>query len=461
MQTFRRLSLPELERCVDSYLPVPLLSAEEEGLNSRERIYSLRLTFQCFVWQTLKPKTSCREVVRQVQALFRLKGHRRVKKGTGGYCQARSRLPKERLEKALTHSAQEADRRAGPSRWLRGRAIKVADGTTTQSADTPRNQKHYPQSPHQRKSCGFPLMKLLVLFSLSSGAVVQTIVGNRHHHDLRLFRQLWDELKTGDIVLGDRLFSDYATLAALPKRGIDVLARVNVKRKIDFRQAQRLGRNDGLFVWKKPTCCPPYLTSAQWAQMPTTMTVRVVRFQAAHKGFRTRQITLATTLLDPKLYPLEELAAVYARRWRLELCIRDLKTQMGMEQLRAQSPEMAQKELLAYLIAHNLVRCVMAEATARYDVDLERLSFKGTVDSLRQFSQAMAQAPTRRKRQQLWEDLLETIATDLVPLRPGRREPRALKRRPKPFPRLIVPRHQFKDPLPYNKWLRQQAAVKN
>ena len=129
--------------------------------------------------------------------------------------------------------------------------------------------------------------------------------------------------------------------------------------------------------------------------------------------------------------------------------------------LSAKTPEMAQKELLAYLIAHNLIRCVMAEATARYHVALERLSFKGTVDSLRQFSQTMAQASTRRQKQQLWEDLLEIIATDLVPLRPGRREPRALKRRPKQFPRLIVPRHQFKDPIRYDRWLRAQAALKN
>jgi hypothetical protein len=125
---------------VESYLPVPLLSAEDEGANSRDRIFSLRLTFQCFVWQMLKPKTSCREVVRQVQALFRLRDRGKVKKGTGGYCQARARLPKERLEKAVTHLAQEADHRAGPGGRLQGRPVKVVDGTTTQLADTPENQ---------------------------------------------------------------------------------------------------------------------------------------------------------------------------------------------------------------------------------------------------------------------------------------------------------------------------------
>jgi hypothetical protein len=455
---FRRYSLPELEECVETYLPAHLLSAEEEGANSRERIYSLRLTFQCFVWQMLKPKTSCKEVVRQVQALFRLRGLGKVKKGTSGYSQARSRLPKERLEKALRHLSQEADRRVGAGGYLGKRPVKVADVTGIQLADTPANQRRYPQSSQQKKGCGFPWMKLLVLFSLSSGAIMQVAMGNRHHHDLRLLRQLWDQLKRGDILLGDRAYSDYATLAELLSRGIDVAARLNAKRKVDFRKAKRLGRNDGLFVWTKPQTCPPYLRRAHWRRVSATLTVRIVRFQVATKGYRTRRVTLVTTLLDPKLYPLEELAALYARRWRLELCLRDVKTQMGMEQIRAKSPEMAQKEVLAYLVAHNLIRCLMAQAAARYQVDLERLSFKGTIDSLRQFAHAMAQTSLRKMQQQLWEDLLEIIATDLVPSRPARREPRAVKRRPKQFPFLLVPRRQFKDPIPYRKWKRLKAA---
>ena len=188
--------------------------------------------------------------------------------------------------------------------------------------------------------------------------------------------------------------------------------------------------------------------------------MRILRFRIASKGFRTRLITLVTTLLEAQLYPLETLADLYARRWRLELCFRDLKTQMGMEQLRCQTPEMVEKEALAYLVAHNLVRCVMAEAVATYGVELERLSFKGTVDSLRQFTNTMAQARGQKTRRQLWDDLLWTIARDVVPLRPGRREPRAVKHRPKPFPLLTRPRHLFKDRIPYSRWLRRKAASK-
>lgn len=172
-------------------------------------------------------------------------------------------------------------------------------------------------------------------------------------------------------------------------------------------------------------------------------------------------MTLVTTLLDPKLYPLEELAILYARRWRMELCFRDLKTQMGMEQLRCQTPDMTEKEALAYLVAHNLIRCVMAQAIASYEVELERLSFKGTVDSLRQFTNTMAQARNRKKQRQLWGDLIWNVARDLVPLRPGRREPRGVKHRPKSYPLLTRPRRLFKDRICYSKWLLLKKQSKN
>jgi len=286
-------------------------------------------------------------------------------------------------------------------------------------------------------------------------------MGSYHSHDLRLFHQLWDELKANDVILGDRLFGDYATLADLPRRAIDVVARLNAKRKVDFRKANRLGRNDGLFVVTKAKICPPYLTPAQWAELPAAITVRIVRFQVITKGSRSRSILLVTTLLDPKLYPLEALAALYARRWRLELCFRDLKTQMGMERLRCQTPDMVEKEALAYLVAHNLVRCVIAESVACYQVEIERVSFKGTVDALRQFTQTITQARGRKRRQELWQDLLSNLARDLVPLRPGRREPRAVKHRPKPFPLLTRPRHLFKDRVSYDRWLRRKTSSKN
>ena len=441
--TIRQATLAQLQEHLRDFLPAPLLSTAEDGPNSRERVFTLRLTFECFVWQLLKPKTSCREVVRQVQTLCRLHDQVPANQGDSAYVQARQRLPRERLEKALSATAQAADRRVGPGGRCQGRPVKVVDGSTTQLPDTKENQKRYPQPSSQKLGCGFPLMKFVTLLSLTSGAVLHVLLSSLHHHDLHLLRRLWGQLKKGDILLGDRAFGEYTTLAGLPPQGVDVVARLHQARKVDFRKAQRLSRNDGWFVWCKGVQQSGILSAAQWTLLPTEITVRIIRFTATLRGFRSRRVTLVTTLLDPKLYPAQELIALYLRRWRIELCLRDLKTTMGMEQLRCKTPDMAEKELLAYLVAHNLVRCVIAEAVARYAMDLERVSFKGSVDALRQYSHAIAQARNRNMRRQLWEDLLLNLARDLVRYRPKRTEPRAVKRRPKAYPLLNRPRRKF------------------
>jgi hypothetical protein len=244
------------------------------------------------------------------------------------------------------------------------------------------------------------------------------------------------------------------TLAALPGRGVDVVARLHQARKVDFRKAgQRWGAGDGVFRWSKGLQQSTILTPEQWDALPAQIHVRIIRFTAACRGFRAQRITLVTTLLNAQEYPAAELIALYLRRWRLELCLRDVKTTLGLERLRCQSPEMVRKELLAGLIAHNLVRCVMAEAARHHDAVLERLSFKGTLDALRQFSAFEAQARSQRLKRKLWLDLLRIVANDPVPLRPGRSEPRAVKRRPKPFPLLNRPRRHFVE-LPHrnNRW---------
>lgn len=452
-QTIRQATLNQLQEHLRQLLPAPLLSATEEGPNSRQRIFSVALTFECFVWQVLKPKTSCREVVRQVQALFRLHGRGLIDEGASGYVQARLRLPRERLEKALSTTARAADGRVGSAGQINGRPVKAVDASCTQLSDTKKNQKRYPQPSTQKQGCGFPVLKFMVLFSLCSGAVLNVIFGNLHDHDLRLLHGLWEVLKKGDILLGDRAFGEYITLAALPKwLGVDTLARLHQCRKADFRKAQRLTKNDGLFVWIRNSEPSQILSAAEWGLLPAQITVRIIRFTATIRGFHCRRITLVTTLLDPKLYPAQELMALYARRWRLELCLRDLKTTMGMEQLRCHTPDMAEKELLAYLVAHNLVRCLIAQAVVTYQVDLERVSFKGSVDALRQYSNAISQARNQKMRTQLWEDLLLNLARDLIPYRPDRLEPRSLKRRPKNFGWLTKPRRKFKECLHRNRY---------
>jgi hypothetical protein len=439
----RQTTLAQLQQPLRDLLPAPLLSCQEDGPNSRERVFSLRLTFECFVWQMLKPQTSCREVVRQVQALLRLSGRTPIQEGDSAYIQARQRLPRERLEQALRATAQSADHRAGSGGRLGERPVKVVDGSTAQLPDTPQNQKRYPQPRSQKPGCGFPVIRFVALLSLSSGAILQVMIDRLRSHDLRLFHRLWDHLKSGDIILGDRAFGEYTTLAELPRQGVDVVARLHHQRKVDFRKAKRLAKGDGLFRWTKGCMQSHILSAKQWQLVPAQITVRIIRFAATLRGFRGRRVTLVTTLLDPQLYPAQPIIALYARRWRLELCLRDLKTTLGMEALRCPSPRMAEKELLVYLIAHNLVRCLMAQAVARYPVDLERVSFKGSLDALRQYSAAIAQARNQKMRRLLGEDLLLNLARDLVPIKPDRREPRAVKRRPKPYPLLNQPRHLF------------------
>jgi len=214
-------------------------------------------------------------------------------------------------------------------------------------------------------------------------------------------------------------------------------------------------------VWRKPWLWqrPRYLSKAIWKRIPREVSVRVVRFTLAVPGFRAQSVTLVTTLLDAQAYPAEELARLYARRWRIELWFRDIKTSMGMEVLRCKSPKMVHKELEMFFIAYNLIRVLMAEAGAIYEVPMERLSFKGTVDAMRQFSLAMAQARSRKKQRQLMADLLEIIAWDQVPVRPGRREPRALKRRPKPYQLLNRPRHQMKELQHRSKYRKNRELI--
>jgi len=442
--TLRQATLAQLQEHLRDLLPAALLASQEEGPHSRDRVFPLRLTFECFLWQLLKPATACREVVRQVQALRCLHQLGSIDGGDSAYIQARHRLPRERLEKALEATAQAADRRAGEGGQLQGRRVIVVDGSTTQLPDTPAHQKAYPQPTTQKRGCGFPVMKLAILFSLASGAIVNVLTGNLHAHDLRLLRGLWEQLKRGDILLGDRAYGEYTTLAGLPRQGVDVVARLHQARKVDFRKARGLGRKHGLFVWRKGYQQSAILSAAEWAQLPAQITVRILRFTATIRGFRSRPITLVTTLLDPQLFPASDLIQLYGRRWRLELCLRDLKTTMGMERLRCKSPAMAEKELLTYLVAHNLIRCVMAETVARYEVDLERISFKGSVDALRQYSEAIGKAPNQKMRRQLWEDLLLNLARDLVRHRPGRTEPGAPNRAPSntapnPIPSSIDP----------------------
>jgi len=457
-RSLRQRSLLQLDRLLQPLLPPGLLSQADEGPNSRERIYSVRRTFFGFLSQALNPDCSCREIVRQILALAALVSDDASSPGTSAYCQARQRLPWDILPRLRCALAA----RAGRARPLwRGLCVKVIDGTGVSLPDTRKNQRAYPQPGGQKPGCGFPLMKIVGVFSLASGVLLDYARGNKHQHELGLLHRMIDTFKPGDLALADRGLSTYTLMALLWLRQVQSLFRLHHARPKDFRKGKRLGKNDRLLLWRKPDDWqkPRYMAKALWQLLPREFSVRMVRFTLEIPGYRTQSVTLITTLLDPKLFPAAELAQLYARRWRIELWFRDIKTSMGMEVLRCLSPKMVHKELEMFLIAYNFIRCLMADASGIHDVPMDRLSFKGTVDSVRQFAMAIAQARSRKKKNQLMARLLEIIAQDQVPERPGRREPRAVKRRPKPYQKLNRPRHVMKEMQHRSKYRKNHALI--
>src|SRR5208337_4125207 len=251
-------------------------------------------------------------------------GRPKVKKDDSPYCQARRRLSRDTLERALRASAQAAEQRARHQWRFHGREVMVADGTTSSAPDTKKNQRAYPQSAHQLPGCGFPLVRWVALFSLTSGALLEVVLGNKHRAELTLFRKIWDRLKAGMIFLADRGFCDYVTLVALRLRGVDSVLRLHATRPHDFRMGQRLGRYDRLVSWQKPKRKPRTATRKLWDSLPHQFTLRLIRYPVSVPGFRTTHIILVTTLLDPVAYPAAELARLYLRRWRVELFLRDI-----------------------------------------------------------------------------------------------------------------------------------------
>ena len=244
------------------------------------------------------------------------------------------------------------------------------------------------------------------------------------------------------------MFGCFALLAALPIQGVDVVARLHQGRNLDLRHADKLGPDDWQIPLHKSYVQPSYLKRKEWRALPKTIRVRVIRSCLQIKGFRTRTIWIITTLLDANVYTPEAIVNLYRLRWQMELSFRDLKTTLGMESLRCRTPEMIEKEILTFLIAYNFLRALMAEAATTHQVPRLRLSFKGTVDTIRSFHPAMLRAGSKNIRDRLRTRLLAILAADKLPLRPGRSEPRAVKKRPKPYPLLTQPRSIFKE-LPH------------
>jgi hypothetical protein len=354
-------------------------------------------------------------------------------------------LPIERLQDIHDGLVREADAALAAKDLWCGHRVYVADGSTVTAPDTPENQALYPQQSVQKPGCGFPIVRLVALLSLASGLLSAWVTGNWHQHELTLLQQLWDFLRAGDVLLGDRGFCNWGLLAQCLQRQIHAVFRLKGKLRSDFRRGQRLSSHERLVQWHKPKLRAKTISPQAWACLPQILTLRIVRCRLDVPGFRTRQVLLVTTLLDSAQYPPTILGQLYYRRWAMELSLRNLKCTLQMEHLSCKTPANLDREIRMHFLVHNLTRRLMLEAARRYRVALDRISFAGALAAARRTSQALLQTPSKKRRAQLQAELFRVLAQDLVPLRPGRREPRAVKRRPKPYPRLMRHRSKFRE----------------
>ena len=442
-EPWRQSSLSRLGEIFGPWLPAALLSPTAQGVNSRERLYPQALTFWAFRSQVLSPGSACREVVRKIQAWYAPQ-EKALDSGTSAYCQARARLPLATLTALHQTLADKLSARVATSELWLGRRVKVVDGTGVSMPDTAANQKDWPQPSGQKPGCGFPVVKLVACFCLASGALLEWVEGTLKEHDCRLLLKLLSVFKKGDIVLADRGFSSYASLATLRARGVDAVMRLHQFRKLDWRTGQRLGHRDRLVTWQKGSLQGKLWTAEPWAQLPAELTVRLVEMVVAVPGFRTQKLVLVTTLLDASTYSATVLGELYFRRWAVELCFRDIKTTLGLDVLRCQTPAMVRKEIVMHALAYNLIRALMQDIAHTHQVAVTRLSFKGTVDALRQWRDLFEHTKNQpRAVSSLRKLFYQSIADDQLLERPGRSEPRAVKRRPKNFRLLTQPRHQM------------------
>lgn len=454
LRTATQAALHQFQALFEPWIPHYRLAQQEEGPHSRSRRWNLRLVFWTFLWQIAQAGAACREAIDQARNLCQLHKQPLPPDQTSPYCQARGQLPLERLDDI--HHAVVSEAQVGLATrdlWC-GLRVHVVDGTTLTAPDTPENQEGFPQQKVQRPGCGFPIIRLVALFALATGMITGWIHGAWGQSELALLQLLWEELRPGELLLGDRGFCAWGLLAQCQARQVHAVFRVRGSRRRDLRRGKRLSRDEREVHWIKPTLRPRTITAQEWASLPEVLCLRLVRCRVNVRGFRTRQVILVTTLLDREVYPLHALSQLYLRRWEMELTLRHLKVTLQMDHLSCKTPENIEREIRLHLLMHNLVRRVLLEAARRHRAPLNRLSFAGALAAARRCGEALLQARSQRQRQELLDELFRGVAADLLPDRPGRREPRALKRRPKPYPRLMCHRSKFKEIQHQNRYYK-------
>ena len=414
----------------------------------KDRIYTPLTTLWVFLGQVLNADHSCRAAVARLAADRAARGLLPCSSETGAYCQSRKRLPEAFFAAVARLVGRNLDARVD-RRWLwKGRRVCLFDGSTVSMPDTAENRREYPLAYNQVPGTSFAPARIGAIISLSCGAILDMGIcryAGKGQGEVSLLRRLWDVLRPGDVLVGDRLMSGWVGMYLLKERGVDTVSRLSAHRRADFRKGTRLGKDDHLVVWRKPTSIRSVDRKA-YNELPDSITVRETRFRVVQPGFRTRWIVVVTTLLDPAQASRRELAELYRARWNNELDLRSIKITLQMDRLRCKTPELVRKEIWAHVLAYNLIRTVMAQAAAGEGVAPRSISFKATLQVLEAFRPLLADRAGRGagRLAMLYERLLRAIAVHRVADRPDRFEPRMTKKGPRGYQHLTRPRKEIK-----------------
>jgi hypothetical protein len=441
-QNLHSCTPPEMVGILQEWLPSE--SMESEKIGPRNIFTSVR-TFWLFLYQILAGNLSCEIMVQKTIAWLDPFLESTLSPNTSAYSQARTRLSPDHI-RSLDEQIQ---KQLPIDSTFHGHPTKVVDGTGITTPDTPELREKFPPAKGPKKAGGFPGIKLIGLFALFTGFILDWAVDTINTSEISLYHQLWPNLLPGDLVLGDRFFCSYGGFVWLLGRGVHSCARLHQKRT-EYREIKRLSKNDRIVEWDKPKKPPKWQTKDEWEALPKTMQVRMIHTSLIKFGFRTQSITVVTTLLDESI-PYSDWLALYRFRWNVELNFRDIKIAMKMDALKCKTLEMIQKELQIYFLAYNLIRLIMAKTATEQGVSLEKISFQATVDAIKEYGLRMGLTTNTETYQLLLEQMKRIIAYPRRRNRKNRVEPRVLKRRKKNFQLLTGPRHGFKETMHRNK----------
>ena len=424
--------------------------AQQDALFAEDDIFCTSIVLWAFLAQVLRggKGAACAAAVADIATYLQQTGGRAPSGDTGDYCRARSKLNLTALRGLVGEVAEQLQDGADPSWHWHGLHAKLIDGFTFTMPDTPENQAAFPQQKSQRPGAGFPIARACVVLSLATAAIHDLNIGpyeGKETGESALLRGILDSLKVGDVAIFDRYFCSFMMLAILRLGGVHFCTRLHQRRPTDFRQGQRLGRDDRLVTWPRPKR-PSWMPEELYERIPETMTLREVRFQVTIPGRRTETLTVVTSLIDPQTYPQEDIAELYGYRWNAELDIRDIKQTLGLDHVRCKTPKMVRRELWVTLLAYNLVRKLIATAAAVHGKQPRQVGFTLACQTILSSWMLLATGACRDVRQ-LWRLALERIAANEVANRPGRIEPRMLKRRRHRYPLMHDPRWKLRRAL--------------